>query len=343
MIQKKNILFLLLIILTFASCASKKGYHRRKEFLKRVFFAGPIASGPTTIFVHGTKTSLISKVVHQIDYPHGIVPRSITQKSSVMTRIGRTLSEADPQDFPCESFYYYSWPGKMTFEARLRAAQRLYDVIRDHKGPLTIITHSHGCNVALNLAFCAQKDNNTSFSVDRLILLAPPVQEVTKPFAHSPIFKRVYTFYSSADIMQVGDAQGLYWQSYAYTKPYTHIPFLSKRTFDAAPNIIQTRVLLDWQSPGHLHFLLSRFIKTLPALLKLVTKAADNDGYERTRNHFIVNIPLFRCPPHLVDPCELHRSYVPRNNYYKMKNMLTSNGLENTKHSKLKNITKPCS
>lgn len=322
MAPNKLVITFLLVFLLLPGCKKYANYHRRAAFLKKVFFAGPIADGPVSIFVHGTKTSLISKIVHQIDYPSGIIPRSLLQTNSVMTRIADALSIADADEFSHEAFYFYSWPGKMTFNGRLKAAERLYDILHTHKGPLTIITHSHGCNVALNLAYIAQKKNDTSFVVDRLILLAPPVQEVTKSFVHSPIFKQVYTFYSTADVFQVGDAQGLYWESYAYTKPCTHIPLFSKRTFESAPNIIQTRILLDWQSPGHLIFLLQRFIKVLPALLRLVTKVAENDGYARTRNHYIVNIPLFNLPPHLVEPEELKNHYVPRSTYYKTKRKL---------------------
>lgn len=320
MVQKK-IVGLFLLILTLCGCA-QKGFYRRKEFLKRTFFATPLSDGPLTIFIHGTKTSLISKLVHQSDYPHGLVLTKSVQTNSIMTRLSYHLSEADPAGFPIDNFYFYTWPGKLTFESRLRAAEKLYSVIRTHNGPITIITHSHGCNVALNLAYWAQTYHDTSFMVDRLIFLAPPVQEVTKPYVHSPIFKRVYTFYSSADIMQVGDPQALYWESYAYTKPCTDIPLLSRRTFEPAPHILQTRILLDGQSPGHLNFLLARFLRKLPALLTLVTQAADNDGYARTRNLFIANIPLFDLPPCLVDTCHLKGRYSPRGTYHKTKRLV---------------------
>ena len=115
--------------------------------------------------------------------------------------------------------------------------------------------------------------------------------------------------------MQVGDPQALYWESYAYTKPCTNIPLLSKRTFDPAPHIMQTRILLDWQSPGHLVFLLKRFVKKIPALLKVVNEAADCDGYARTRNYFIVNVPLFDLPPCIIESTAPRR-YVPRSSYH---------------------------
>ncbi len=315
-------------MLTLSACCKKKQFYRRKEFLKKTFFVSPLAEGPITIFIHGTKTSVISRLVHQSDYPNGLVCARGIHTNSLLTRVAFTLCETDPQNFSLDRFYLYTWPGKLNFENRLRAAEQLYKVIRAHKGPLTIITHSHGSNVALNLAYWAQQYQDTTFSVERLILLAPPVQEVTKPYVHSPIFKQVYTFYSSADLLQVGDPQALYWESYAYTK-CSAIPLLSNRTFDPAPSIVQTRILLDWHSTGHLNFLLTRFIKKLPALLKLVKEAADNDGYARMRNCFIANIPLFDLPVHLVEPSVLKkRGHIPRNTYHKTKRMLKESRLK---------------
>lgn len=331
--QKKCISFVMLLMILIGCAPKKKTFYRRKAFLQKTFYASPMTDGPAIVFVHGTKTSLISRLVHQSDYPVGFLASKDTQTESVMTRIGRTLNCSDPEEFPVDSFYYYTWPGKLSFESRLRAAQGLYDILRNHKGPITIITHSHGCNVALNLAYWAQKNQDTSFAIDRLILLAPPVQEVTKPYVYSPIFKRVYTFYSSADIMQVGDMQALYWESYAYTEPSTRVPWLSKRTFNPAPHIIQTRVLLDGQSPGHLNFLLKRFIKKLPALLKLVKAAEEDDGYARTRNQFVVNIPLFDLPPYLIEGSELKGRYTPRNTYHKTKRISKNLSLKSHKTS----------
>lgn len=293
--------------------------------LRKTFFVQPLPEGRLTIFIHGTKASWVSKMVHNIEFPLGVVPLAVNKTNSILARIGCHLIEADPVQFPRESFYYYGWSGQLAFIDRLRAAQQLYSVIKKHKGPITIITHSHGCNVALNLACAAKEKNDASFCIDKLIMLAPPVQEVTKPYAHSPVFKEIYTFYSSADLMQIGDAQALYWESYACTPPQTRIPFLSARTFDPAPNIFQTRVLLDWQSPGHLLFMLGRFIKRIPELMKLVKSTAEKDGFDYRKNCYIANIPLCNLPAHIVEPAELKHHYIPRSNYHKTKRLIKQN------------------
>ena len=311
-------LILCIVILSLAGCGGHKKYYDRKKItLQKSFFAGPLPEGPLTVFIHGTKQSLLSRMVHKLDYPLGIVSSSLTTTNSVLARIARSLNKADQKEYPRDNFYFYGWPGKMNFPARFKAAERLYGVIKDHTGPLTIIAHSHGCNVALYLATLAAEDPMSKFSVDRLILLAPPVQEVTKHLVHSPIFKEVYSFYSTADLFQIGDPQGIYWESYQCIEPGTRVPIFSQRTYKPAPNLIQVRLLLDWQSPGHIHFMLSRFLTKLPLLVRMTKEASIAGGYERCGNCYIINIPLFNQPVHFVEPCQLKRRYVPRSSYYK--------------------------
>lgn len=310
------------IILMIPGCRYGKFYDHRKQFLKRVFFAGPIPEGPATIFIHGTKESVLSKLVHRLDYPFGVVPAATVRTSSVLSRIAFHLDESDPLEFGRERFYFYGWHGKLNFPSRIKAAEKLYGVIKDHKGPLTIMAHSHGCSVALHLAEFAQKENNKTLKIDRLIFLAPPVQMATKQLVHSPLFKEVYTFYSTADFIQIGDPQGLYWESYAYTPINAHIPFLSMRTFDPAPNIMQTRIMIDRQSPGHLNFMLGNFVKHIPRIMKMVKHRAQTGGYEETRNFYLVNIPPCGLSPEFLRSCDIQKKYVPRTSYYKAKRIV---------------------
>jgi hypothetical protein len=318
-----RILILCSLLLTIPSCTLRNTYYdKRKLYLRKVFIAGPVPDGTATIFIHGTKESIISKLVHKLDYPYGVVQASTVQANSVLARIGQTLSKVCPEQFALDTFYFYGWHGRLTFPSRTHAAERLYNVIKNHKGHLTIMAHSHGCNVALYLAALAEKEQNSSFKVDRLILLAAPVQIITKHLVHSPIFKEVYTFYSTADFMQIGDPQGLYWESYAYSTADTKIPFLSSRTFDPAPHIKQTRVLLDRHSPGHLGMMLSRFIQHIPSLLRMISDRSENGGYESCRNFYTINIPPCGFPPAFISNSELKGAYIPRSSYYKARQAL---------------------
>jgi len=53
---------------------------------------------------------------------------------------------------------------------------------------VTLISHSHGGNVALNLAAIAEKES--PLSIERLILLACPVQQETAALVDAPMFKK---------------------------------------------------------------------------------------------------------------------------------------------------------
>lgn len=313
------------VLLSIPSCKySNNYYNSRKLYLRKVFIAGPVPDGPATIFIHGTKESIISKLVHKLDYPYGVVQASTVQANSVLARIAHTLAQTCPEEFSLDNFYFYGWHGRLNFPSRTHAAERLYNVIKHHKGGLTIMAHSHGCNVALYLAALAERDQNCTLKIDRLILLAPPVQVVTKHLAHAPIFKEIFTFYSSADFLQIGDPQGLYWESYAYTPMNAKIPILSARTFDPAPNIMQTRIMLDRHSPGHLGIMLSRFIKRIPGLLHIIRERAQNGGYEECRNFYMVNIPPCGLPPEFISEKDIQGKYIPRTSYHKTKRRITT-------------------
>lgn len=327
MIKKRLVVVSTLLLCLLPGCKVPYYSAKRKQYLKKVFFTEPIPDGRATIFIHGTKESIISKMVHSIDYPYGIVAANTVEANSVLSRIPVYLHEACPEEFSIDNFFFYGWHGKLAFRSRLNAAKILYDIIKDHKGPITIITHSHGCGVALYLALCAEEDNNPDFCIDRLVFLAPPVQVATKHYIHAPIFKEVYNFYSSADLLQVGDPQGTYWESYAYTPEETEVPFFSKRTFEPAPNILQTRILADMHSPGHLFFMLGRFMRTMPCIMSMVKERAEHGGYEENRNFTIVNIPLCNLPLHFVKPSELKGNYIPRSNYHKSRRKARELGL----------------
>ncbi|MBA3751719.1 hypothetical protein H0X06_02895 [Candidatus Dependentiae bacterium] len=307
---------LIKVILLFLSAICIPGWkivplkqRRNQLHINRSFFSGPLKEGAVTVIIHGTKSSFFSRTVSNLEYPHGINPFNLIRTRSILSTIAHTLHTSCPKDFPLDSFYFYSWEGHLTFESRFQAAKKLYPILRSHTGPLTIITHSHGANVALYLAHFAHLDNNKDFAIDRLILLAPPIQEVTKPYACSNVFKEIYNLYSSADFMQIADMQGLYPESYKYTAPTTKIPLFSERIFPPAPHILQARILLDGQSPSHLHFLLTQFIKQLPLLLDLTKQAA---RFSCTKNFCILNIPRGNQAPHYVHESELKKNYIPR-------------------------------
>jgi hypothetical protein len=301
------ILVCLLCIPSSLYALKEAWHHRKNSSIKNVFFTGPLNEGPITIFIHGTKQSLASRLVHAVNYSQGLVPVSLQGQWSILGRLGHALHQADPEQFNIDSLYLYVWIGKLTFKCRRKAAHDLYALLRHHKGPITLIGHSHGCNLALMLAEAVQKDPDPEFKIDRLILLACPVQQVTAPYVSSPVFKRIYSFYSTGDLFQIADPQAVYLDSRTFKRQRNvRVPIFSERTFPPTPNLIQVRIVHDKKSPGHLNFLLGRFLNKLPATLKLVDQAAQQSN----QAHFIVNIPRFDGVPHFINIKELR--YIPR-------------------------------
>lgn len=257
------------------------------------------------IFIHGTVIPLLSPINYRAPHQKGLVPYIHCAKRDQL--IGETLMKACPQEYQTSDFYVYGWSGILSFAERRKAAHELYKNLRAHKGNITLIGHSHGASVALYLSQLAQEDNNHSFSIDRLILFAPPVQTATAHYIRSSTFKRIYSFYSSADLGQVADPQGLYddTKKISTDKDYS---LFSQRTFAHSPNLIQVRVLLNMQSPGHSDFLIPRFLSRLPATIAFLESTTSSSH----KHHVILNVPRPHENIHLVKKKQLSGKYVPR-------------------------------
>ncbi|MFH0898552.1 MAG: hypothetical protein V1855_03160 [bacterium] len=114
------------------------------------------------------------------------------------------------------SFYAFGWEGRLSARRRGLWADVLYrelvKKIREEKSKLKknealeveILAHSHGGNVALNLAHSERKYKR-NLVVDRLILLGTPVQSETEYCIYSSMFKNIFNVYSNGDKIQVID------------------------------------------------------------------------------------------------------------------------------------------
>lgn len=114
------------------------------------------------------------------------------------------------------SFYTFGWSGALSQESRVHYGRQLYqELSKEIETVLTqqnitrddleviIMAHSHGGNVALNMATCCDAAPKTL--VDQLILIGTPVQDETQGFVSNPLFKSVYHFYSEGDSIQTLD------------------------------------------------------------------------------------------------------------------------------------------
>lgn len=259
---------------------------------------------PVTVFVHGTLPPLAKTLVHWLDVPEGLTPACcIRHKPLIMNRLGYLLDEADPEQFPLENFYFYGWPGCLSILLRSESAEDLYLKIKDFKH-LTVIGHSHGGNVALELAAVAEAYGDHNFKVQRLVLLGAPVLEITKHYAQSPVFERVYSLYSLGDTTQIADPQRLYMQVRRIIgERWREIPFFSGRFLPDYDNVVQARVLLHKTNPSHVGFIFPSFVRRLPEVLRLLD---DVPGGSRV----MVNVP--RCGEPYFVRAECHKKYRKR-------------------------------
>lgn len=276
------ILFFVLAILP--GCAKQKPVLAEKKIISE-----PITKAqPTiTVFVHGTR--LFPKFALQEGFysAPGMVKISELDRSyHVMHMIARELVRLDPERFSEEWMYAFGWHGKWSFRGRRQAAQDLYDallVLVDKyekqygvKPAVRLITHSHGGNVALNLA--AVKDPNNTLKIHELVILGCPVQAETKNFINDTIFIKKYVLSSLNDLIQIVDPQGLQrWRT-------DH--FFSERWFPLYKGAVQTMVKINGVGLWHLEFIYQRFIKRLPEILDIMDvwhEEADteNDGLQQ--------------------------------------------------------------
>ncbi len=124
----------------------------------------------------------------------------------------KVLAQADSVEFALNDFYLFRWSGLLNWREREAASIDLYHalnskideiVAKTGKYPIiTLLTHSHGGNVALSLAKINKKFDN-KLKIARLVLLACPVQHATAHLANDEMFGKVYAFYSNYDFIQV--------------------------------------------------------------------------------------------------------------------------------------------
>ncbi len=301
-IKKFSIALFLLLGLTGCSQYNKqyipRGCRKDCRYIKEDIYE----SRSATIFVHGTLYPGIDLLIHALDCPLGLVPAKVQGPKYIHGRIGYLLSEHGPEQFSLDSFYLFGWSGRFSFDARKRAARQLYHSLKHFTGPITVIGHSHGANIGLLLAEVAAENGDTDFSVDRLVLMACPVQDVTKHLVKSPVFKKVVSFYSPGDFDQTKDPQFFYEITRDYmAKTGKKVPILSGRMFDPSPNLIQRRILLGRRNIQHLEYIYTAFLTRLPAVLDLIDKSVKRKQLNDHDHEYMINVPMDEsAPPELL-------------------------------------------
>lgn len=270
----KKITLLLSIMFPLANCSHKKmikktvTIHASAKVPKVV----PTPTAPRiTVWVHGTKgLGSISDHIHATSH-QGLAHYATVPRSYRIGAVMKSLIDADSLQFPSEHFYIFGWSGKRNFDERLAESKKLYMALRllidEYQTKygicpqLTLITHSHGGNVALNLSCFHNQDK--PLAISQLILLACPVQHETEHLIAHSMFEKVYSLYSTSDMIQVLDPQGMYLTPHNKKR---HLE-LSNRQFPIYPQVRQVKLKINGHGIMHIGFITNKFIKMLPFII----------------------------------------------------------------------------
>ncbi len=295
-------LFGVLVCLICSGC-----YHRARVIKKRVTVTydmptrqlvkktdtTSVSEAPAiTVWIHGTKFTRsdtyrrvfngIPDVKHIKDFPseHGI--------QFHMQLLDRDACEL----FDYNSLYLFGWSGRLSTHERYWAAvilyqklAALYESYRKEFGVaprIRLVTHSHGGNVALNLAR-VHKLRKDQLEIDSLVLLACPVQYETKSLVENNFFKKIYAFYSSLDMVQVLAPEFMHRmrdkEGSIVGSCLRWIPF-SNRCFEPTTCVRQAWIKINGHAIMHSSFTHSKFLRTLPKLLEAVDQSYEEHNEE---------------------------------------------------------------
>jgi len=273
-------IFSFALLISLPSCVHKKDIDKQILHITPKQTLIPIKSNnppPITVWIHGTL--IFRKPTHYNRYhknPH-IAPIAELPKKHRLSRLAHTIVENDPKNFSLKEFYIFGWSGLLSENERKIVANKLYHDLIDltksyekkyHCYPvIRIIAHSHGGNVALHMA----KIKSTSpspLTIRSLILLACPVQEKTMHLIDTPMFQRIYSLYSSFDLIQILAPQLRYTDiTKNSSKRRYKIPSFSSRRFPRHPHVIQAKIKIDNFPISHTYFSSIKFAEILPQIL----------------------------------------------------------------------------
>lgn len=236
------------------------------------FIAPPPKPPIVTVWIHGTRPqeflpTKISEFTEKMENnlfscKLGLHKASDLDLQYYQYSVAKELAVIDPEQFPWEHFYLFGWSGKLDPEARKNSSYELFCALKDlclcyekkigSRPKINIITHSHGGNIALGMAAIKDLDGFI-LSIDKLILLACPVQQYTQDLIKANTFARIYSIHSHSDMIQVLDPQGLH--PFFGIKSFSDLkaafekccrPLLSQRHFPVHPKVIQAQI--NWKN-----------------------------------------------------------------------------------------------
>lgn len=148
-------------------------------------------------------------------------------------------------------YYTFGWSGLLSFKARYEDSKKFYLALvelrdqmrkRGIDPKIRLIGYSHGANICLNLGQVYKEEPFASMSlkINELILLGAPIQRETEQLVESPIFKKIYSFYSRSDNVQKKDL-------FSSQQFFSKRVFCNRREFDLPATLtqIEVRILVE--------------------------------------------------------------------------------------------------
>jgi hypothetical protein len=228
---------------------------------------------PITVWIHGTRFFPRRALQEAFHGKTGLKHAEAFPTCHYLRAVAETLDAYAPEQFPFDTFYFFGWSGKLNANIRAESAHVLYAELKRiraeykqqyHAAPvIQLITHSHGGNVALNLARIY--DDEDPLCIDRLVMLACPVQTKTMDLICSPMFNKAYVLYSSLDLVQVIAPQLR--KKHCRSKHALKFPPFSHRRFPSHPHVTQVKVKVNGRALFHNEFNKPHFVRLLPHIL----------------------------------------------------------------------------
>ncbi len=243
----------------------------------------PTQDHSITIFVHGTY--FMRKFFHYSPYRHLMYcPDGLTLVKYLPThyhfyKMAHGCISCDYKNYSFDHFYVFGWDSEHIHDkARNNAAQNLVEQITqvvvnyylDHDviPKVRLIGYSHGGNVVLNTANYISQYADLSDVFFEVWLFGTPVQAINHDLVNSQSFDTIYSIYSTKDIVQKIDPQGL---------KNRHIPknsFWSERTFHESSRCIQVDFTVNGDSIGHSFY--NEIFQYFPKIKKIIEEKSQN-------------------------------------------------------------------
>lgn len=146
---------------------------------------------------------------------------------------------------PSEEYYTFGWSGLVSNKLRYIEANFLYEDLyklvqqlrsKGYEPKLRLIGYSHGGNIGLQLGALHQtKSSKKQINIEEFHLLGTPIQVETDYLINSPIFKKVYNWYSRGDGVQSLDF-------FSFKRLFSRKKFSKRKNFTLPEKLTQIRI-----------------------------------------------------------------------------------------------------